>query len=341
MNGTERCTAALRGEWPDRIPVILHNFQMAAREDGISMGRFRSDPRALADAFIHSVERYGYDGVIVDVDTVTLAQAAGVPVDLPEDAPARAHRGRLNELREARDLEPVDLRKSERVAVWLEACRLLVNHFKGEVAIRGNCDQCPFTLAALVRGMNAWMEELLDPAREEDIHALLEHCTAITTQFLELMAETGVAMLSNGDSTAGTDLISPHLYRRFALPYEQRIVAASHRLDKPYILHICGDTGPIIDDMIATGADGLEIDYKTDMVLAHAKMRERSTFIGNIDPSSVIALGTVREVEEKTRALLELFGDTPRFILNSGCAIPPTTPSANLHAMIRTAREFR
>ena len=118
-------------------------------------------------------------------------------------------------------------------------------------------------------------------------------------------------------------------------------MSVSHRLGKPYILHICGDTGPIIDDMIATGADGLEIDYKTDMISAHTKTRERTAFIGNIDPSGVIALGTAQEVEQKTRALLELFADTPRFILNAGCAIPPDTPSANLRAMIRTAREFR
>ncbi len=341
MNGTERCLAALRGEWPDRVPVILHNFQMAAREDGITMGQFRRDPRALADAFIHAVERYNYDGIIVDVDTVTLAEAAGVPVDLPEDAPARAHRGRLSELREVRDLAPVDLRQSERVGVWLEACRLLVQHFAGEVAIRGNCDQCPFTLAALMRGMDAWMSELLDPDCEEDVHALLEYCAAITSQFLVLMADTGVAMLSNGDSTAGTDLISPRLYRRFALPYEQRIVATSHSLKKPYILHICGDTGPIVEDMMATGADGLEIDYKTDMVLAHRSMATRTAFVGNIDPSSVLALGTPAEVAAKTRALLELFADTPRFILNAGCAIPPDTPPENLRTMIATAREFR
>ena len=341
MNGTERCLAALRGEWPDRIPVILHNFQMAAREDGITMGRFRRDPRALADAFIHAVERYGYDGIIVDVDTATLAQAAGVPVDLPEDAPARVHRGRLSELREARDLAPVDLRTSERVGVWLEACRLLVKHFGGAVAVRGNCDQCPYTLAALVRGMDAWMAELLDPDCEEDMRLLLEHCTAITSQFLVLMAETGVTMLSNGDSPAGTDMISPRLYRSFALPYEQRIVDISHKLGKPYILHICGDTGPIIPDMIATGADGLEIDYKTDVELAHRLTRERTAFIGNIDPSSVLALGTPAEVRTKTRALLELFADTPRFILNAGCALPPDTPAENLRAMITTAREFR
>ncbi len=341
MNGTERCLAALRGEWPDRVPVMLHNFQMAAYEDGITMGRFRRDPRALADAFIHAVEKYGYDGVIVDVDTVMLAEAAGVPVDLPEDAPARAHRGRLKELIEARDLGPVDLRRSERAGVWLEACRLLVQHFQGEIAIRGNCDQCPYTLAALIRGMDSWMAELLDPDCEEDMRLLLEHATAITSQFLVLMAETGVAMLSNGDSPAGTDLISPRLYRSFALPYEQRIVATAHGLNKPYILHICGDTGPIIMDMIATGADGLEIDYKTNVDIAHTAMSERTAFIGNIDPSGVLALGTPAEVHAKTRALLERFADTPRFILNAGCALPPITPPENLRAMIATAREFR
>jgi len=34
MNGYERITAALRGERPDRVPVMLHNFMMAAREAG-------------------------------------------------------------------------------------------------------------------------------------------------------------------------------------------------------------------------------------------------------------------------------------------------------------------
>lgn len=341
MNGAQRCRAALQGTWPDRVPVMLHNFQMAARESGITMGRFRSDPRAIADAFIRSVERYGYDGIVMDVDTVTLAEAAGVPVDLPADAPGRTHHGRLRELREVHDLEPVDLRASERVGVWLEACRILQREIGTEIAIRGNCDQCPFTLAALVRGMDAWMAELLDPAMEEDLHALLEHCTRITVQFIELMAATGVSMVSNGDSTAGTDLISPRLYHRFALPYEQRVVAAAHRHGTPYILHICGDAGPILGGMTATGADGLDLDYKTDVRLAHDTMKDSATFIGNLDPASVLAFGTPGRVADETRALLQAFADTPRFILNAGCAIAPDTPPENIHAMIRTAQEFR
>ncbi len=341
MNGFQRITAAFRGEWPDTTPIMLHNFMMAAREAGVSMRRFRSDPEELARSFIEAVEKYGYDGIVVDVDTVTLAAAAGVPVDAPEDEPARATGGRLRDLAEVRDLEPVTIALHHGVQVWLEGVRLLSKHFGSEVYLRGNCDQCPFTLAGLVRGMDSWMTDLLDPDNEETVRMLLDYCTDMTLQFIDLMAPTGAHMASNGDSLAGPDLVSPSVFRRFALPYEQRVAGRSHAHGLPYLLHICGNTGPILDDMVSTTSDGLEIDYKTDARKAHATMRDRTVFVGNIDPSSVLALGTPDMVGRKTRELLEIFSDTPRFVLNAGCAIPPTTPPENLRALIRTAREFQ
>jgi MtaA/CmuA family methyltransferase len=340
VNGRQRILCTLRGEWPDRRPVMLHNFMLAAREAGVSMCRFRSDPEAIAASFIGAVERYGYDGILVDVDTVTLAGAVGVPVDRPEDEPARARGGLLRAPEQVAELRPADLREYPGVQVWLEAVRLLRRHFADEIFIRGNCDQCPFTLAGLIRGMEGWMMDLLDPEKEPSVVALLEYSAGVTEQFLRLMAETGADMLSNGDSGAGPELVSPSLFRRYALPFEGRIAEVSHVLGLPYVLHICGNTSAILDDMIATGADGLELDYRTDPRSAHGKMKDRVLFIGNIDPSGVLALGSPSQVEEKTRELLGIFADTPRFILNAGCAIPPITPAENLRAMIRTARDF-
>jgi uroporphyrinogen-III decarboxylase len=92
--------------------------------------------------------------------------------------------------------------------------------------------------------------------------------------------------------------------------------------------------------MLTVGADGLELDYKTDQMLAHHLMKDRTVFVGNLDPSSVLAHGTPQLVEETTNDLLSMFSDTPRFVLNAGCAIPPTTPPENLRALIRTARRF-
>jgi MtaA/CmuA family methyltransferase len=339
MNGYRRIHAALRGQRPDLTPVMLHNFMMAAFEAGVSMRRYRTEPAEIARCFIEAVEKYEYDGIVVDVDTATLAGAVGVPVMFPDDEPAIYHGRRLRSLDEARDLEPADVGRYPGIQVWLEAVRLLKRHFGDEVYLRGNCDQAPFALACAMRGSAEWMMDLMDPANEEDAGRLLEFSTDATIQFIRLMAAAGAHMVSNGDSSAGPSVISPRLYRKFALPYEKRVVEAAHGMGLPYMLHICGKTEPILDGMVSTGADALELDYKTDARCARDILGGRVTFTGNIDPSGVLALGTPREVERKTRELLEVFAGTPRFILNAGCAIPSTTPPDNIRAMIKVARE--
>lgn len=192
----------------------------------------------------------------------------------------------------------------------------------------------------MVRGMDAMLTEILDPDCEEQIHSLLEFCAAITIQFISAMAQTGAHMTSNGDSMAGPDVVSPSIFRRFALPYDMRVADASHALGLPHILHICGKTDAILADMVRTGSDGLEIDYKTDVGRVREVVATTTVVIGNIDPSGVLALGTPDLVRDSTLELLRVFRDTPRFVLNAGCAIPAGTPPENLRTLIRTARDF-
>jgi len=341
LTGYERIRAAIAGEWPDSVPVMLHNFMMAAREAGIRLAEFRRDPEALARAFIESAERYGVDGILVDVDTATLAGALGARVDFPEDAPARVIGGRLSCLEEVAELEPPRVGDYWGVQVWVEGVRILRKHFDDELFLRGNCDQAPFSLASALRSPEAWMLDLMDPDRHPAAHRLLEYCWEAARQFLELVASAGAHMVSNGDSPAGPELVSPRIYREFALPWERRLAEYAHQLGLPYVLHICGKTDRILEDMISTGADGFELDHRTDARLAHELLKDRAVFLGNLDPSAVLAFGTPGLVETETRRLLELFSDTPRFILNAGCAIAPETPADNIRAMIRAARQGR
>ena len=341
MNGHQRIRAALEGGRPDRVPVMLHNFLMAAREAGFSQRRFREDPAAIAASFVRAVETYGYDGVVVDVDTVTLAEALGVEVDLPEDQPARWAGPRIARLAEVRDLPLPEIGAHSRVQIWLEAVRRLKAQFGDEIYVRGNCDQAGFSLAGMMRGPAEWMMDLVDEGNRADAHALVAYCTEATAAFIRLMAATGADMVSNGDSPAGPDLVSPAMYAEFAQPYERRLVEEAHRQGLPYTLHICGNTTRILEGMLATGVDALELDYKTDVRAARDALKGKAVFIGNIDPSAVLALGTPALVEAKTRELLEVFAGTPGFILNAGCAIPAETPPANLRAMIAAARPDR
>jgi uroporphyrinogen decarboxylase len=336
MVSKQRISSALTGQPSDKIPVMLHNFMMAAREYGVSMKQFREDPVIMAEAMVRSVEKYEFDGILVDMDTVTLAGALGVPVDFPENEPARCHLGILGELTDWRKLPPVNIEDYQYVMNWLEAVRLVKRYVGDDIFVRGNCDQAPFSLAGMVRGSADWMTDLY-VAEEDDKTGLLEYCTEATSQFIRLMAQTGCDMISNGDSPAGPDLIPPELYKKYAFPYEKRVVDVAHEAGLPYTLHICGNTELILNEMIETGADALELDYKTDIHKIAAVFQNRVTLIGNIDPSGVLALGTPEQVTRKTRELVKIMVKSNRFILNAGCAIPPSTPEENLRAMIDAA----
>lgn len=339
MNGYQRVRAALEGVKPDKTPIMLHNFMMAVKEAGFTMEDYRNSPQIIAQCFIQAIEKYEYDGILVDLDTVTLAGACGVHVDFPIHEPARSHHGFITSLADIPSLPSINIENYRYVGVWCEAVRILKDYFKDELFIRGNCDQAPFSLATMLRGPENLMMDLCIE-KEDVIFELLDYCSIATKQLLRLMKDAGADMLSNGDSPAGPAMLSPTMYKQFAVPYEKKIADYSHELGLPYMLHICGKTDLILDLMLEVGADALELDYKTDILLAEQKFRGNTVFAGNIDPSGVLALGTPELVEKKTAELLQIFEDNPRFILNAGCAIPSNTPTENLKAMINTARQY-
>jgi uroporphyrinogen decarboxylase len=341
MNGYERISAALKSETSDKVPVMLHNFMMAAKEHGVTMEQYRNSPKVIAECFIAAIEKYQYDGILIDIDTATLAGAVGVHVDFPMNDPARTHIGNVENLEDVIHLKRAKIEDYKYIQIWLEAVRLLKDHFKNEIYIRGNCDQAPFSLASMMRGAQNWMTDFMMMDTDELIIKLLEYCTDATSQFVKLMAQTGCAMVSNGDSPAGPEMISPEMYLKYAMPYEKRIVEVAHQAGLAYTLHICGNTDVILDHMLLTGADALELDYKTDITKIYNTLHDSTTLIGTIDPSGILALGTVDDVRKKTLELLSVYKNSNRFILNAGCAIPPNTPSENLKMMIATARGFR
>jgi len=131
--------------------------------------------------------------------------------------------------------------------------------------------------------------------------------------------------------------ISPRMYREFALPYEQEVIRFWHRYDLDVILHICGDTELIIDDMPETGADLVSIDR---IVLEDAVRRvgERVRVIGNFGTSD-IWLGSAAEIESAVEAMVAANRSCPMgYVASTGCEVPVETPPENVDAFVRAAR---
>lgn len=341
MNSIERIFTVMKGGIPDRIPVMTHNFMMAAREAGVTMEEYRNSPKVVADTLSAACAKYGTDGILLDVDTALLASACGADVMYPKDIPAvtkdQQPRG-IDRILE--DLEKVDLLKSERIQKYLEAIHLLSDWCrKNEIFLRANADQGPFSLACLLVGMNEFLMDLLDEDMEEDLKKLIRATTRISLQMHRLCYEAGGHCTSYGNSSEGCSVVSPDVFRTFAKPAE--IELNSRLLDEkiPTFCHICGWTDPILGDLAETGCPVFEFDARTDIKKAREAGRGHYVLSGNLDPA-MLATAEPEKVRAATMELLDLFRGKGGLMIGPGCALGPDTPEANIRAIVETTKQF-
>lgn len=341
MTGYEKIKRVLNGENIGETPIMLHNFMPAARECGYTMKEYRENAAAIARSHIDTARKYGLDGILVDIDTCMEAFAVGVPVDFPEDEPARVTgpaSDQIERLIEA--MTPERLVKNERIKILMEAIYMIKKEVKDELFLRGNCDQMAFSLAMLSYGMEDFMANLLDEDCEEDIFRLMDRAYEVHLAFHKMMNEAGADMTSFGDSSCGPDLISRDMYRKYAMPYHIRLQKDLSALGIKSLCHICGNTDRIVEDLASVGFDAVEIDYKTDVDKAAAALKGKSVMFGPIDPSGMFYFGTPEAIAAETRRVLDIFKGEG-LVIGAGCALPATTPEANIRAFVQTVRNYR
>jgi uroporphyrinogen decarboxylase len=336
MTGKERILAAIRGEPHDRVPVAQHNFPFAARHVGITMGQFRREPELAARALADTAYDFGYDCIIMDVDTCTLAEAFGAGCEFPEDEPARVVRPAVKAVADVLGLPLPDPQSDGRLPLWLETTRCLRRLVGDELAVMGRADQGPFGLLFLLRNSQEFLMDLME-VDEQIIHAALAHCALAGAAFAQAQIEAGADLTSIGDSAAGQSVVSPAVYRRLAQPAEKRY----RELMGPGILslHICGKTDQIVSGMADTGAEVLELDHWNDLEATFKAIGQRSCVFGNLDPSSVLFQGTPELVMEKSLEAIRIARRAGgRFVLCPGCTVGANTPPENIRAMSEAAR---
>ncbi len=340
MTSKQRVDAVLQGSIPDRVPVCLHNFLLASREAGIPLEQYLSDPAATARAHLHALEKYGHDCILVDLDTTLLAEAMGAVCDTVPGAPGHIAGPAIGGLEDVGRLRVVDPERDGRIPVLLEAIRILVREVGDTVSIRANADQAAFSLAGLLRGTENFLLDLAGEPDNPAIHELLEVCHQSHLAVHRAVMKAGAHFTSLGDSPAGPDVVSPRMFREFARPYHERLVRELAANGIYTVIHICGNTSAILDQLAEYPDCGFELDYKTPAAAVKSSVGVGHVLFGNVDPSAVIGRGNVEQVREACSALIREWKPGGRFVLNAGCAIPECTPPENIAALMECAREF-
>jgi uroporphyrinogen decarboxylase len=340
VNSIERTLQTLQHKLPDRVPVDLHNFLVTARMMGIqSYADFFRHGEAMAEGQIMAWRRFGHDVLLVENGTAALAEACGVQVQYQADSAPVAKEPAINNLDEVDDLKVPDPHQDPLLSELLKATRIVVKELGDQAFIVGRADQGPFSLACEIRGMSAFLMDLALGEKPNQIHKLLDFCRRVTLRYALAQIEQGAHCTSIGDSPSGPDLISPKYYHQYAYPHVRQLVADLKAKGIMLSYHICGNATPIIENMVSTGATIIEIDQKADMQACKEAAHGRTTLLGPIDPSGVMANGTPELVQEQCLEALEILAPGGGFILGPGCALPATTPDENIDALIEAAKK--
>jgi len=332
MSGYQRILSVLDGKQVSPVPKMLHSFMTAVAEKGFTQNEYRWSAEKIARTHIDFAGKYKMDGILLDVDTCLEAGAVGVPVDFPEDEPARITTGIPGGLDACIDaMEKEALLKDERIRIYLESIHLMRKEVGGDILIRGNADQGPFSLAMLSVGIMEFMMMLMDESLEEKVKRLIDRALDVHFEFHKLVKEAGADITSFGDSSCGPDLISPELYRKFSLPYHVKLAEELKSEGISTVCHICGNLDLILEDVVSAGFPAIEADYKTDIPAAAEIMKGRAVLFGPIDPSGIFYSGTPEDVIRETAEVLRLFSDGG-LVIGAGCALPPAVPEENIRA---------
>lgn len=339
ISAAERCLAAIELRETDRPPIDLHNFQPAALALGGSMKDVLQSGELLAEAMIIAHREFGHDMILMENGTACNAQACGMEIVYRDDSAPAVHGRLVEDYADLDRLEVPDPETTFPMNEILKAVRIARKELGDTAWICGRADQGPMDLAAQLRGISELMMDIATGELDKEIDALLDYSRRVATRYAFALMDAGAHSTSIGEPVAGPEMMSPAHYKRIAWPHEKKMV---HELQAKGIIihnHICGNTIPIIDDFIATGAQVLEIDHKTDMTIAKEHGAGKTCFLGNID-TSLLASGTPEEVAAATKEAIAVLGAGGGLIIGPGCAMSAETPAENTHALVETAKRI-
>lgn len=147
----------------------------------------------------------------------------------------------------------------------------------------------------------------------ETLHHILEEIVLKTLRVTEMWEETPADMVEVGGGAGSSTVISPHFYREFGLPYDQRQNEMFQQLGVKVVNHFCGGLMPMLDVVVESNADGLEtmtppgMGGDCDLKRASEKVGDQLFFIGGFDQNAGFENGTP---EDARRLVIECFEAT-------------------------------
>ena len=189
---------------------------------------------------------------------------------------------------------------------------------------------------SFMTGSGRYVRRLMDEAGD-DLEAALEAITQTLVPYVRACLDTGASGIFLAAVEWGSaDNIPWDEYERFGRPYDLRVLESVQGAPLN-VLHVCRDNNylsRVLDYPVAAfhwdargaGNPGFaEILSSTDKAVA-----------GGVRTATMLSGSADAVTSEAMAALAETSGT--RFLLAPGCSIDPTSPEANIRALVEAAR---
>jgi len=340
MTKRERVEKVYALEVPDRVPFVPAIYEHKAR----LVERSPSEVCRSLDLLTHSLERelevYDPDMLVVGVDVYNVeAEAAGCEVRYfgrSPDVPAVAA-PLLDGPGDFRKLGVPDPARDGRMPLFVEAAARLHREKGRSLIVRGALTG-PFSLGCALAGTEAVLVASVEnPGFVRD---LLDFSARVAVTFGKAFLEKGVEPILF-DSKASPAAASPRIFREFVLPaYRDLVVPELRAAGARYVpLIIGGDTTPVLDDLLRTGATQLLADAGSDLGLFKKRCREeRRSFRANVD-ARLVHRGRPEDIRAEALRILRATAGQPGFLFGCGVVAYDCDP-ANVLALREARDEF-
>jgi uroporphyrinogen decarboxylase len=357
----QRFLDACRCKPVDRPPVWL------MRQAGRALPEYRElkekysfiemvqNPELAVEVTLQPVRRFGFDAAILFSDILVIPEAMGQTYRFRETGGVVMDFA----VRNKSDIDRLSVKHvTERLDYVNKALRLLRSELGDQTALIGFSGS-PWTLATFMMqgGSSEKYTRALALFHEDrkTYNALAEKLTEAVTAYLQMQVTAGVDAVQIFDSHGGH--LSPTEFPEASGCWMRDIVAALNqdRADSP--LPAEGANGvtattnvPVIvfslgthgnwDDLLATGANVLGIDWRFPMSDARRLLPATIGLQGNLAPS-LLSDAEPEVVAKGTRAVLEAMRGRPGHIFNLGHGLTPEAKLENIAALVEMVKTFK
>ncbi len=330
----QRVMRFFAGEEIDRPPIFSgmgNVIKPVLDKHGIIFSRVHRDSELMAKASGGMYKEYGYECAVVPFDLGVEAEALGSVMNYYDEVEGLLYPTiKEKSISSAEDIIiPDDLENAGRIPIITGAIKKLREELGDEVAI-GTYILGPFTLAGQVKELDELLEEsFIEP---EKTAALLDKISELIIRVFKIYQDAGADYFTLREMGATSDVLSPRSFKSLIKPHLIRICA---EMPTPSILHICGDTNAIIEDMADCKATAISVDQKNILKDSREKLGPDALILGNFDPIKVMHTGDAKDVKP---AMLEALEGGASAVW-PGCDLWPEVPAENMEALMDALKE--